>query len=78
MSDDDLPVNVKLIFGSIEIQNLPPRIVGSTIYPRYRTITRDGFGGIEVSEPQETGCGITDALEYLYMFGPREMPPDPR
>lgn len=67
MADDKL-IDVRLLFGSVEIQELPPRIVGTTIYPRYRTIERDGFGGVKVSEPKETGVSITNALEFRHLW----------
>lgn len=71
-------IDVRLIFGSIEIQDLPPRIEGNDVIPRHRIIHRDGFGGVKVGPPEETGMRLVDGAQYAYMFGPRRWPADPK
>lgn len=65
---DDTPIKLSVIFGRIEIHNLPPRIEGNDLIPRTRHVTYDGDGNITKDEVTEGPLRLINGAPYAYLF----------
>lgn len=69
MNPEETKVRMDILFGRVEMHNMPPRIDGKRLYFRGRTIWRDRDGIVKKDEVYETGMYVENWESSAHLFG---------